>query len=150
MRSIVALLLVVCASFVVARAARAGAFSPPVNTNACGEADVAGDAMQDPNTAYIFADTPEHCAKLCTAAGKLCRVYVNDVFACTMRVLANTRTFGKLNCESITSNPEDEKLCKSNTISSVAGSIAIARGQRTASLLGCASWADTCRASCVP
>ena len=150
MRSIFGLAVLVGLVFAFSGAARAGDFSPPVNTNACGEADVAGDAMEDPNLAYTSAATPELCVKLCAKAGKVCRVYVNDVFACYQRYLANARTFGKLNCESANAgNPDAVKLCKQNTVSAVAAAIVGLKSDRENAALDCLDWRDTCQAACV-
>lgn len=150
MRSISILALLVALGFAFSGSARAGDFSPPVNTNACGEADVAGDAMEDPNIAYTSAATPELCVKLCERAGKVCRVYVNDVFACYLRYLANARTFGKLNCESANAgDPDGVKLCKQNTVSAVAAAIVGLKGEREEAALDCLAWRDSCQAACV-
>jgi hypothetical protein len=149
MRSIFGLALLVGLVFAFSGAARAGDFSPPVNTNACGEADVAGDAMTDPNLAYTSAATPELCVKLCGRAGSVCRVYVNDVFACYLRYLANARTFGKLNCESSNVDPAAVKLCKQNTVTAVANAIVAVKGDREEAALDCLTWRDTCQAACL-
>jgi hypothetical protein len=144
---ILALTAGVCLAF--AASARAGDFSPPIDTDACGTLAVAGGAMPAPMTAFIFAETPELCAKLCERARKLCRICVNDSSACYLRLLANTRTFGKLNCESAYELPSEQRMCKENTIESVASSIAIVRQQRQLALADCDAWRDDCRDSCL-
>jgi hypothetical protein len=144
--SVLALLAGLC--FALAGPVRAGDFGAPVNSAACGEADVDGDAMPDPASAFIFAETPELCAKLCDRAGKLCRVYVNDVFACYLRVYANIRSFGKLNCESIYDARADEKICKESLDDAVDEENALIKGERDAERENCLSWRDSCRAAC--
>ncbi len=148
MRSSYALALLTGLCFAFAASARAGDFSPPVDFNACGDMNVSGSAMHDPNFAYTNADTPERCAKLCDRAGALCRVYVKDVFACHVRVLANTKSFGKLNCENVFANPADAKACKQNVVDSIAFSIGLEKEERDEFLQGCDAWKATCRAAC--
>src|SRR5262245_24230775 len=109
------LLLVLCLPALLAGSARAGAFGSPLNSNACGSFEIVGDAMSDPNTAFVDAATVKQCEALCAKSVKLCRAAVKDVASCYTGVYKNNQTFGKLNCDRIYENDDaNRKACKEN------------------------------------
>jgi hypothetical protein len=143
--SLLAGLFVVCAG-----AANAGDFSIPLDTSACGEIDIAEDAMEDPSTAFLFAETPELCQKLCKRSRRVCNVAVNDVISCYLRYYSNIRGFGKLNCESANSgNPDAIRMCKENTNAAVAAAISNIKLEREFQHDDCEEWGAICSATCI-
>jgi hypothetical protein len=126
----------------------AGDFGMPIQPNACGEMDIAEDAMVDPTTAFVFAETPELCQKMCKRGAKLCHVFVNDVIACFLRGAAANRAFLKLNCESINDDPASVKACKQDVAELAAIGIAQIKAERPFQHDDCEEWGAICIDSC--
>lgn len=130
--------------------ARAGAFSPPVGFDACATFDIVGDAMSDPNSAYINAETPRQCEQLCKAAGAQCRASVKDSAACYVRILRSFKSFGYKNCEVTYNTASDTRACKQDVSGGVGAYLGKVQSVRDSSLADCADWVATCQATCMP
>jgi hypothetical protein len=143
------LVLFVCLSALVAGSARAGAFGSPLDSDACGSFDIVGDAMSDPNTAFINAASVKQCEALCGKGEKLCNAAVKDVASCYVGVYKNYETFGKLNCDRVyEGDAANRKLCKENTHASAQGITAKINAARQSSLADCATWGEVCATAC--
>ncbi len=147
MRSSRAFVLVAGLCAVLAGPARAGDFGNPLLVSVCGNSDVAFSGMADPDV-FVFAATPELCDKLCDRTAKRCRVYVNDVFACHFRRIADQRAFDKLNCASALEDPAAVKACKQEAKEFAAAVTANFKGSRTDSLNDCGEWQLLCHDAC--
>ena len=135
--------------FALARPAHAGdpLVLPPVTGFACGEDDIAVEAMNDPSTAFGAAG-PGLCEKLCRKGGKLCRGYVKKSFACYLSLEANELSFGLINCELTTDNSADERECKALIRAGSNASTAGIKAGRDSEFANCDDWTSTCEASC--
>ena len=149
MQGVWGLVLFVCLSALLAGPARAGAFGSPLSSSACGSFDIVGDAMSDPNTAFLGAANVKQCQSLCAKGAKLCSAAVKDVASCYTGVYKNIETFGKLNCDRIyEGDPVNRKLCRDQAHQSAQGINAKIDGARQSGLTDCASWGDTCAIAC--
>jgi hypothetical protein len=146
----VSVLVLVPVSFLLAFAgtSHAGAIGSPVEFAACGDFDVAEDAMADPNTIFSSAGSTGKCEKLCRKGGNLCRGYVKKTAACLLSVVSQQLSFALTNCEIITDNGEDERACKQFYRMIANETKDDVRAGRDFQEAECDGWAETCDGSC--
>jgi hypothetical protein len=146
--SLVPLLVPVLSLLAFASPARAGSVIAPLTTAACGDMDVADDAMNDPALVFSGAPSVNECEKLCKKARQQCISHMKKNASCLTSVANEQVSYGQKNCEFTNETGAEVRECKQSIQQLGDAFKDDVKAARELQQEACDEWTDACIASC--
>jgi hypothetical protein len=133
----------------IAAAAGAGQFNFPINFVGCGNLDVVGAQMADPNGFFAGAKSVGDCLKLCKITTSACRRMVKGIASCYDALSVTQKAVEEKDCAAdAASTPAQVKACRQSLPGQLRLELAINASFRSDSLANCQAWGQTCQDTC--